>query len=100
VSGDRKKGPFVFFMRMAADSESPWHSHDSDLWGVIVTGTLEHPEQGAEDQARPLPPGSYLLQAAKKVHKAKCVAGADCLMFLTAKGGYNTKPAPTPAPAR
>ena len=92
--GDKKKGPFTFFLRMSAGTESDWHSHDSDFSGVVVTGTVEHFEQGAEGDAKPLGPGSYLLQAAKKVHKAKCLAGADCLMFLTAKGGYTLRPAP------
>jgi hypothetical protein len=91
VSGDRKKGPFSFFLRLSAGSESGFHVEDSEWSGVVITGVLEQIEQGGEAEAKPLPPGSYFLTPAKKSRNTVCTAGADCLLYVTAKSGLKQK---------
>jgi quercetin dioxygenase-like cupin family protein len=105
VSGNKKTGPYNFFLTMTAGSESSWHTHDADYTGVVVSGTVENIEQGGEADAKPLAAGSAWTQPAKKNHNTKCAAGADCVMFIMGKGGFTFHPMtaegkPAPAPAK
>ncbi len=106
ISGDQKKGPFTFELKMGAGAESGWHTHDGDYTGVVVSGTVENVEQGAEADAKPMGPGSVWTQPAKKNHNTKCAAGADCVTVILSKGGFTFHPktpegkdAPPPAKA-
>ena len=105
ASGDIKKGPYSFFMKTPAGFDSNWHTHDTDYTGVVLAGTVQNIEQGAEADAKPLPPGSLWIQPAKKNHTTKCDAGTDCIMFIALKGGFTFHPMtaegkPAPAPKK
>jgi quercetin dioxygenase-like cupin family protein len=102
VSGNKKSGPYVFFMRFPAGSDSGWHTHDADLTAVVVSGTVQNYEQGGEADAKPLPPGSWWTQPGKKNHVTKCQPGADCVFLVTSKNGWSFHPMTPegkPAPA-
>ncbi len=87
ASGDEKKGPYSYFLKMAAGSESGWHTHDADYSAVVITGTAHNIEQGGEAAAKPLPPGSAWSQSGKANHMNKCDPGTDCVLYIhTAKG--------------
>jgi quercetin dioxygenase-like cupin family protein len=106
ISGDQKKGPFTFEMKMTAGTESGWHTHDGEYSGVVIAGTVENIEQGGEADAKPMGAGSFWTQPAKKNHNTKCAAGTDCVVVVMVKGGFTFHPktaegkdAPPPAKA-
>lgn len=100
VSGDEKKGPVSYFLKMAAGSESGWHIHDADYSAVVVSGVAHNIEQGGED--KPYPAGSAWTQPAKGNHLNKCDPGADCVIYIHQLKGLSFKPMTPegkPAPA-
>jgi len=92
VSGDEKKGPYSFFLKMAAGSESGWHTHDCDYTAVVISGTAHNIEQGGEAAAKPMPPGSSWTQPAKGNHLNKCDPGADCVVYIHQAKGFSFTP--------
>src|SRR4051812_11468505 len=58
VSGDMKKGPCSFFFKFPAGFDSGWHTHDADYTAVVLAGTMQNVEQGAEAASHPLGVGS------------------------------------------
>ena len=100
VSGDEKKGPYTFFLKMAAGSESGWHTHDADYSAVVIQGVAHNIEQGGED--KPMPAGSAWTQPAKGNHMNKCDPGTDCIVYIHQLKGFSFKPMTAdgkPAPA-
>lgn len=103
VSGDEKKGPYSFFLKMAAGSESGWHTHDADYTAIVISGVAHNQEQGGED--KPFPAGSTWTQPAKGNHMNKCDAGADCVVYIHMTKGFTFHPMtaegkPAPAPKK
>jgi hypothetical protein len=91
VNGDSAKGPHASFIKLPAGFSAPLHSHTADHNVVVVSGTLtETPEGGA---AKKLGPGSWFEFTGKKKHVTTCDAGADCLLFITAKAAWDLVPA-------
>lgn len=90
VSGDEKKGPYSFFLKMAAGTESGWHTHDADYTGVVIEGVSHNIEQGGED--KPLPAGSAWSQPARGNHLNKCDAGKDCVVYIHMAKGFSFTP--------
>ena len=87
VSGDPAKGPFKAFMKLPAGLSAPLHHHDADHYVTVVSGNLSLALAGGEEKK--LPQGSYFAFTGKKKHTTKCDAGADCVLFIDAKGPWN-----------
>lgn len=86
VDGDLAKGASRFYLRYASGFVAPLHHHTPDHALTTVTGTLVLIVDGKEHR---LPPGSYVSLKKKALHAARCEAGADCVMFVDARGRWD-----------
>ena len=95
VQGDPNTGPAHFFVKLPAGMSVPMHFHTADHWVAVVSGTLVlMPEGGAEKR---LATGSGFGFTDKKKHTTKCAEGADCVLFVDARGKWDVVPAEAPA---
>jgi beta-alanine degradation protein BauB len=94
VKGDAAKGPHASFMKLPAGFSAPLHSHSADHHVAVVAGTLTMTPEGGT--AKKLGPGSWFEFTGKKKHVTACDAGADCVLFLVAKGPWDLVPADAP----
>jgi quercetin dioxygenase-like cupin family protein len=98
VEGDGATGAHHFFLKFPAGFKVGAHHHSADHFATIVSGTLTLTVDGKE---RKLPPGSYVGFTGKTKHATGCEAGADCVMFISAKDKWDAVMAETkPAPAK
>ena len=91
VKGDAAKGPHASFIKLPAGFSAPLHSHSADHDVVVVAGTLTMTVEGGA--AKKLGPGSWFEFTGKKKHVTTCDAGADCVLFIVAKGAWDLVPA-------
>ncbi len=90
LHGDPGKGPAHFFVKLPGGFTAAMHYHNADHWVAVISGTLSlTPEGGAEKR---LPPGSGFGFTGKKRHVTKCVEGADCVLFIDARGKWDVVP--------
>jgi quercetin dioxygenase-like cupin family protein len=92
VSGDEKKGPYSFLLKMAAGTESGWHTHDADYSAVVISGSAHNIEQGGEAADKALTAGATWTQPAKANHLNKCDPGADCIVYIHMTKGFSFTP--------
>ncbi len=99
AEGDPSKGPSHFFAKFAAGFAAPEHHHSADHFVTVVSGNVTLTVDGKENK---LGPGSFFTFSGKKVHATKCDAGADCVLFVDARGKWDIVPeaAPKAAPAK
>ena len=97
VQGDPAKGASHAYHRLPAGFVSPVHHHSPDHYVTVVTGTLVLSVDGKETK---LPPGSYFQFTGKKPHLTKCEAGADCTLFVDARGKWDVVADEGKAPAK
>jgi quercetin dioxygenase-like cupin family protein len=93
VMGDPAKGPHASFIKLPGGFSAPLHSHSADHHVVVVAGTLTMTPEGGT--AKKLGPGSWFEFTGKKQHVTTCDAGADCELFVVAKGVWDLVPADT-----
>lgn len=91
VHGDSNKGAAHFFFKLPAGFASPLHFHNSDHWVAVVSGTVILALEGGAEQK--LAAGSAFGFTGKKKHTTKCVAGADCVLFIDSRGAWDVIPA-------
>lgn len=89
LQGDPAKGANHTMQKLPAGFSAPLHHHTSDHYVTVVTGTLVLTVDGKETK---LPPGSYFAFTGKKQHLTKCDAGADCTLFVDARGKWDVVP--------
>lgn len=83
--------PFGGMFRVPAGGESPLHTHTSDYWAVMVSGT-ESAREKAEDEPMQIPHGSTWFQPAKAAHINKCLGPEDCVFFVYYPNGMDYIP--------
>ena len=94
VWGDMNTGPHGAFHKFPADFTVPLHTHSSDMRIVVVSGTMAMAgEDGVETK---LPAGSYFYQPNTYKHTTKCLAGSECVIYVTASGKFDLKPVAAP----
>ncbi|MBX9901758.1 MAG: DUF4437 domain-containing protein [Burkholderiaceae bacterium] len=81
VYGNLGKGPHGTFIRMPAGFVSPVHNHTGAYWGIVISGVAANGLPGAADVE--LPAGSYWYQKGGEAHVTKCLAGHECLFFIS-----------------
>jgi quercetin dioxygenase-like cupin family protein len=91
VKGDSAKGPHASYIKLPGGFSAPLHSHTADHHVVVVAGTLTLTPEGGT--AKKLGPGSWFEFTGKKKHGTACDAGADCVLFVAAKGAWDLVPA-------
>jgi quercetin dioxygenase-like cupin family protein len=86
VEGDPSKGPSHFFIKFAGGFSAPLHHHTANHFVTVVAGTLALTVDGTEQK---LPPGSFFGFSKKTKHATACVAGADCVLSVDARGKWD-----------
>jgi mannose-6-phosphate isomerase-like protein (cupin superfamily) len=86
VDGDPGKGPSHFFIKFVGGFSAPVHHHTANHFVTVVAGTLVLTVDGNEHK---LPPGSFFAFSNKTKHATTCVAGADCVLLLDARGKWD-----------
>jgi hypothetical protein len=81
VYGNLGKGPHGTFIRMPAGFVSPVHNHTGAYWGIVISGVAANGLPNAADVQ--LPAGSYWYQKGGEAHVTKCLAGHECLFFIS-----------------
>lgn len=97
VQGDPKKGANHAMHRLPAGFSAPVHHHTPDHYVTVVSGTLVLTVDGNETK---LPPGSYFAFTGRKPHATRCEAGADCTLFVDARGKWDVVMVDVKAPAK
>jgi quercetin dioxygenase-like cupin family protein len=85
VQGDPNKGASHFFVKLPAGLSVALHHHTPDHYVAVVSGTLTL----NDGQDHTLPAGSYFSFTGKKQHTTKCNDGADCVLFVDARGKWD-----------
>jgi anti-sigma factor ChrR (cupin superfamily) len=90
VWGDATKGAFGAFHKFTAGFTAPLHTHSANTRIVVISGTMAM--AGADGKEMKFPAGSFYTQPNTFPHVTKCLAGADCLVFLEADGKWDLTP--------
>ena len=93
LDGRRFAEPYMAMVRLPAGLVSPTHIKSSNMFGVVISGTLVHlsAEAGLEDEVQ-LPVGSFYKIPANLAHISKCVSATDCVTFLFQDGKFDFLP--------
>ncbi len=86
VEGNPEKGASHFFLKYAQGLDAPLHHHSPDHFVTLLAGNLVLVVEGKETK---LTPGSFFSLTHKAKHAAKCEQGADCVMFIDARGKWD-----------
>jgi quercetin dioxygenase-like cupin family protein len=89
VEGDPAKGAHHSFMRFTGGFAAPEHHHSADHFVTVIAGTLVLTVDG---KATEFPAGSYFAFTGKKPHATACKAGAECVLFIDARGKWDVVP--------
>ena len=91
--GDRFSEPYMAMVRLPAGLVSPAHVKTSNMFGVVVSGTMTHVAVGAEaSTAVLLAEGSFYKIPAGLGHISTCVSKTDCITFLYQDGKFDFLP--------
>ena len=97
VQGDPSKGPSHFFVKLPAGFSVGPHHHNADHYSVVMSGTMVFNVDG---QDHTLAAGSYFSFTGKKTHTTKCNDGAECVIFIDARGKWDVVEEKAPAPKK
>jgi quercetin dioxygenase-like cupin family protein len=94
LHGDPGKPNADVFLRVPGGYEIPSHSHSSPERMVLVQGQLRVHYDGAAPET--LTAGEYAYGPAKLAHKASCMAGSPCTLFIAFEGPVDAQATPDP----
>jgi anti-sigma factor ChrR (cupin superfamily) len=89
--GNATKGAHGRFIKFAAGTDNPLHTHTNTLRTVVVAGTFYTGADAAS--AKDLPAGTYSETPGGWKHVSGCRAGADCIILEESNGKFDFKPA-------
>jgi len=91
--GDRFVESYMAMVRLPAGLVSPAHVKTSNMFGVVVSGTMIHVVAGEEPSKEVLlPEGSFYKIPAGLAHVSKCVSETACVTFLYQDGKFDFLP--------
>ena len=73
-------GEHAMLLKFPAGYTTGPHSHGADYHGVSLQGNWVH--TFGDDDARPLPPGSYVMQPGEELHNELCAGPEECIIFF------------------
>ena len=80
-------------VRLPAGLVSPAHVKTSNMFGVVVSGTMIHVVAGEEPSKEVLlPEGSFYKIPAGLAHISKCVSETSCITFFYQDGKFDFLP--------
>ncbi len=93
--GDRFNEAYMAMVELPGGLVSPPHTKSSDMFGVMVAGTMTHVAMG-EDPAlgTPLGVGAFYHIPANVPHISSCVSAEPCIAFLYQDGAFDFLPVP------
>ena len=93
LTGDRFNEAYMAMVRLPAGLVSPAHIKTSNMFGVVVSGTLSHLAVGADPASEvSLSEGSFYKVPAGIAHISKCISDTDCVTFLYQDGKFDFLP--------
>jgi len=94
-----KKEAFGFFLKTPAGFKPGPHTHTSDDYGVVVSGTWHNFKAPSKDEGPGLTAGGQWFQKGGEVHDNACDKSSKdgCLVFVYMPNGFDFTPAPAPA---
>lgn len=94
--GDRFTGPYMSMVKLPAGLVSPPHLKTSNMFGVMISGSMIHSVTGADpSDAVVLPEGSFYRIPKNLPHVSQCVSKTDCITFLYQDGKFDFLPLAT-----
>lgn len=91
ASGSMAAGPHGSFGLFRAGAASPVHVHGAEYHGVVITGVVTNPFNGAPNSPR-LTQGGYWSVPADSSHVTACEDGEECLFFFHQRVGFDFTP--------
>jgi uncharacterized protein DUF4437 len=92
VFGDMtKKGPIGFILKAPPGFKPGPHTHSSDDYAVIISGSLHN--FSGKDEGPGLNAAGTWFQPAKQVHDNKCDGPEPCMAFVYMPEGFDFVPA-------
>jgi len=88
--GDPSKGPFGAFNKFVAGFTAPLHTHSASTRIVVISGTMSM--TGEDGKEIKFPAGSFYTQPNTFPHVTKCLAGAECIIYIETDGKWDLKP--------
>lgn len=93
LQGNRFVESYMAMLRLPAGLISAPHVKTSDMFGVVVSGTMTHVAVGSELSSEvALTEGSFYQIPAGLAHISKCVSDTDCVTFLYQDGKFDFLP--------
>jgi len=89
VEGDATKGAHHSFMKFDAGFTAPMHHHTPNTFVTVIKGDFVLTVDGVEHR---LSPGSFFSFKKKQPHATMCAAGSECIIFVDARGKWDTVP--------
>ena len=91
--GDRFSEAYMAMVRLPAGLISPPHIKSSNMFGIVVSGTMVHSELGVDYTTEVLlEPGSFYKIPKGLAHISKCVSEVECVTFLYQDGKFDFLP--------
>jgi quercetin dioxygenase-like cupin family protein len=90
LHGDPGKSNADVFFKVPGKAKIPPHWHTSAERMVLVAGELHVTYDG--QKAVTLKPGTYAYGPAKLPHKAECVSGTPCVLFIAFESPVDAVP--------
>jgi anti-sigma factor ChrR (cupin superfamily) len=90
VWGDLEKGAHGAFHKFTPGFVAPLHTHSANTKVVVVAGTMSM--TGEDGKEMKFPAGSFYTQPNTFPHVTRCLAGAECLVYLEADAKWDIKP--------
>jgi quercetin dioxygenase-like cupin family protein len=91
IWGDRNKTEHGTFLMLAAGAPAALHTHASDSYGVVITGTMQHITEGRPGKL--LGPGGWWYMPPNVPHQSVCLPGVNCLVFIHNPDKFTYAPA-------
>ncbi len=93
LTGDRFTEPYAAMVALPGGLVSPPHTKSSDMFGMVVSGTMTHVAQDQDpDSATLLKAGAYYHIPAGLAHVSSCVSTEECVTFLYQPGAFDFIP--------
>lgn len=93
LMGNRFVESYMAMVRLPAGLVSPAHVKTSNMFGVVVSGTMTHVAVGEGPPKEVLlAEGSFYKIPAGLGHISKCVSETDCITFLYQDGKFDFLP--------
>ena len=93
LTGNRFAESYMAMVKLPAGLVSPAHIKTSNMFGVVVSGSMVHfaADEKPKDNVI-LPEGSFYKIPKNVPHISKCVSEADCITFLYQDGKFDFLP--------